>query len=166
MPSKMVDAPLTAEIKDFNVVIEHGINSKTDSEEACSSDPAYDTSTALTLTCEILRPSEHSGYTLELELFSSHIDAYRRKYTSTLEDWKNPKSESTEDFYILPPSIGHIGRSRNKKMTGYLYVSPKVTSDFLKAFEYKKPMFLEVSAKKRNGDRTVSHLTIQHAPLN
>lgn len=162
MQSKPVDAPITAEIKDYSVVIEHGINTKTNAKDACDADPAYETSTAITLSCKILSPSEHSGSHLELELFSSHFDSYRREYTSTLKDWRNSKSTNDEDLYVLPSSIGHIGRSRNKKMIGYLQVSPRVVSDLVLSIKLNKPIYIKIKAQKLNGERTVHSIVVQH----
>jgi hypothetical protein len=124
--------------------------------------PLYDYSTSVTLICEILPPKEHQGYTLEIELCATDIGPYARKYTSTLDEWQNLKRTSDDDYYILPPSIGHIGR-RNKKMEGFLQVAPRVVSDLLKTLRFDKSFFIHIQSVKENGVRQITRLNLQHS---
>lgn len=160
-----VDSPIQAQIIDFDIVIEHGLNQSPNHEDSSPNDAAYDYSTSVTLICEILTPKEHQGYTLELELCATDIGPYTRKYTPTLDEWQNLKRTSDDDYYILPPSIGYIGRSRNKRMEGFLQVAPRVVSDLLTTFQLNKKLYINIKARKENGSRSVDRISINHKEI-
>lgn len=92
-------------------------------------------------------------------MIGAPIGPYNRKYDSTLEDWGYMKWKDVENG--LSFSIGHIGRSRNKIMEGYLQVPPTFITHSLASLQLGKAMYLTIEAEKENGTRHVNSCSLR-----
>lgn len=158
----------------FEMHASAGINSAAHSPEydhwSSPDDPVYEFTTGLTVTAEIINPSERAGHEFRLEMRGhdapSESTSRKLRDIQAVDEYNAPKYRTYRGrqipVYVTPPSLGLIDKVRGEDAWQcYIFTTKSFALEALAVLREPDTVYLMLHERLEDRKRWLQHLSVQ-----